>query len=223
MKKLYTSLLLIAIAMFSFNLSVKAETVKYTITSTKAVSTSGTAPSGSSATFSNTYTSNKQQIIKGKTQTLTLSGYDGKKITGITLSIHSNGSSGAGTITFKVGSGSAETLASGNFNTWASSYSTLFKDVVFAPAEVTIGADDNVVIKIAATTNSLYNQSFEITYTSAAPANPYTVSFNAGAGTYTGGDLTESSPGAGITLPIPTLQQSCTDARCHSQAGQQLP
>ncbi len=52
----------------------------------------------------------------------------------------------------------------------------------------------------------------DVTYESAAPATPYTVSFDAGTGTYTGGDLTETAGGAGVILPTPTLSTSCTDA-----------
>ena len=63
--------------------------VVYKVSSTSAVTTSGTAPSGSSATFNNTYTT-KDQSTKGNKMTLTLSGYAGKKTTGLTLSIKSN-------------------------------------------------------------------------------------------------------------------------------------
>ena len=66
-------------------------TVTYNIESTSSVSTSGTAPAGSSATFNNTYTNNKQQITKDKSMTLTLSGYTGCKITSMTVRVAKGG------------------------------------------------------------------------------------------------------------------------------------
>ena len=68
--------------------SVESE-VTYTVISTTSVSVSGNAPEGSSATYKSTYSS-KCQLTAGKSMTLTLSGYDGYKIMGITLSMKSN-------------------------------------------------------------------------------------------------------------------------------------
>lgn len=76
-------------------------TVTYTVTSSTSVTMSGDAPEGSSATFVNTHTSNKQRMTAGDSQTYTLSGYDGFTITGITLSMHSNKTSGAGSLSVK--------------------------------------------------------------------------------------------------------------------------
>ena len=80
----------------------EGKTVTYTVSSTSEVTTSGTAPSSSSATFNNTYNT-KDQLTKDKTMTLTLSGYAGKKITGLSLSMKSNKSGGAGYLDVKAG------------------------------------------------------------------------------------------------------------------------
>lgn len=140
----------------------------YTQTSTTAVSSAGSTPTGSAAEFSTTYT-NKNQLTSGKSMTLTLHGYAGKKITGITLSMKSNGSSGAGTFSAVAGSTSLASISSGtNFNSWYdnTTYGTTYRDVhvVLTNSAYTIGNTEDVVITIAATANSLYCQSFTIEY-----------------------------------------------------------
>ena len=66
-----------------------AEEVTYTVSSTSEVTITGSAPKGSSATYSSTYNT-KCQLTGGEKMTLTLSGYAGKKITGLTMSMKSN-------------------------------------------------------------------------------------------------------------------------------------
>lgn len=152
---------------------VNAETISdsatYTITSTSAVSTSGVTPTGSTATFKNTYNSNKQQLTSGNSMTLTLSGYDGYIITGITLSMKSNTSKGAGSLSVKAGSTTLSSIATANFNnsSWNGAWSTSFVDIVPAMtnSEYIIQSGEIVTIIIAATTNSLYCESFTIDYT----------------------------------------------------------
>ena len=144
-------------------------TVTYTQSSTSAVGvTSGTAPTGSSASFSTTY-SNMNQLTAGNSMTLTLSGYQGKKITGITLSMKSNSSKGAGTLSVTAGSTTLASISpAANFNSssWYGAWSTSYVDVVVAMSNnnYTIQANENVVVTIAATVNSLYCQSFTFTY-----------------------------------------------------------
>ncbi len=114
--------------------SAWAEDVTYTITSTSAVSTTGTAPSGSSATFANTY-GTKDQMTAKNTMTLTLSGYAGKKITGVTLSMKSNKSAGAGYLSITAGTttlaaiGSSSSGVAFNNASWNGSYTTTYTDV----------------------------------------------------------------------------------------------
>ena len=67
--------------------------------------------------------------------TLTLSGYAGKKITGLTMSMKSNSSSGAGYLDFKAGETSLATIGSSsngikfNNSAWHGSWSTSYVDV----------------------------------------------------------------------------------------------
>ena len=148
--------------LFLGNTNVKAETVTYTIQSTSSVSTSGTAPSGSSATYSSTY-GTKYQLTKNNSMTFTLSGYAGYKITGITLSMKSNTSSGAGTFSMVAGSTTLSSISDAKFNTssWYGAWSTSYVNITptMTNNNYTIGAGEDVVVTIAATASSLYCQS----------------------------------------------------------------
>ena len=144
-------------------------TATYTIETRTSVSLSGTAPSGSTATFLNTYTSNKNQITKDNSMTLTLSGYDGYAIKGITLRMHSNNSSGAGSLSVMAGTTSIASISDANFNdeTWYGDWSN--PDYVNVTPTISnstyvIQSSENVVITIAASANSLFCESFTIEY-----------------------------------------------------------
>ena len=153
-----------------------AETVTYTVTSKSTVTTSGTAPSGSEATYSSTY-STTAQLIKGKSMTLTLSGYAGKKITGITLSMKSNSNDGAGYLSVKAGTttlasiGSPSSGVKFNNRAWYGKWSTSYVNVTptMSNDAYAIQYNEDVVILIGATESSLYCQSFTLTYEDAGP------------------------------------------------------
>ena len=142
-------------------------TVKYTVATTSSVTTSGDAPVGSSTTFKNTYTT-KEQMTKNNSQTYTLSGFKGCVIKKVTLSMKSNASAGTGTFSMKAGSTTLASISSATaFNKWFdnTSYGSSYRDVhVTLTNSDYVVADENVVIVIAATVNSLYCQSVEVTY-----------------------------------------------------------
>lgn len=148
-----------------------SKTATYTVTSTSAVSASGDAPLGSSATYSSTYSTAKQ-LTGGNSMTLTLSGYKGMIVKGLTLSMKSNKDSGAGYLSVKAGDttlGSIGSSSSGvKFNTasWNGAWSTSYVDVnpTLSNTAYTVQTDEDIVIVIGATTNSLYCQSFTIEY-----------------------------------------------------------
>ncbi len=157
--------------------SVWAETVTYTVTSKTAVSTTGTAPTGSSVTFSSNGNT-AQQLTSGTGQTLTLSNYSGYRITNITLSMKSNSSSGSGNLSYSTDNGSTYTdiISTAAFSnsswhgSWSTSYVDVSKDVTIIPTSSALK------IKIAATANSLYCQSFKITYEATKTLNNITLS-----------------------------------------------
>ena len=168
MKK-FTLLLSAMLLACATSLWAESKTITYTVASTSSVTTTDTAPEGSSATFKNTYTNNKEQLTANYSMTLTLKGYDGYVIKGITLNMKSNKSAGAGTFSAKAGSTTLAEIASAtNFNSWFdnTSYTTTYTDVHVTMSNDTyvIQENEDVVIKIAATTNSLYCSSFTITY-----------------------------------------------------------
>ena len=145
------------------------EIVKYTISSKNTLSTTGTAPEGSSASIVETYSTSKQ-MTKTNSQTLTLKGWDGYTISNITLSMKSNGSGGAGNLSYSTDSGTTFTYIVGSngtgvnfndsrwYNAWSTEYVNISKDV-----EIEASSSD-IVIKIYATANSLYCLSYQITY-----------------------------------------------------------
>ena len=146
------------------------ETVTYTVSSTNKVTSSGTAPSGSSASYSQTYNT-AGQMTANNSSTLTLSGYAGKKITAITLSMKSNSSKGAGYLQVKAGTTEIAYIAntSGskfNTNDWNGAWSTSYVDVSahMHSNNRTIASGESVTFYIKATESSLYIQSYTITY-----------------------------------------------------------
>lgn len=172
-----------------------AESVTYTVTSNSAVSTSGTAPSGSKATYSSTY-NEIAKLTEKNSMTLTLSGYAGKKITGITLSMRSNSSKGAGYLSVKAGTSTLASIGSPssgvkfNNSAWHGSWSTSYVNVkpTMSNSAYAIQDKDEVVILIGATANSLYCQSFTLTYEDAGSPT-----FSLASGTYYGNQTLELS------------------------------
>lgn len=154
-----------------------AETVTYKVSSKTAVTISGTAPTGSSASYSQTYTT-ISQLTKGNSATLTLSGFAGQKITGIVLSMKSNSSKGSGSFSAKAGSTSIASLSATTFDKWYdnTSYGDTYRSVTvtLTNRDYAIQTGENVVIQIAATLNSLYIQSYTITYESAGSTSSCT-------------------------------------------------
>lgn len=167
----------ISIASVNDSSEVKAEdfTVTYTVASATSVTTSGTAPTGSSATFKNTYTT-KEQMTADKSQTWTFKGYKGYVISAVTLSMKSNSSKGAGTFSLTAGDTTLASISKATtFNEWfdSTAYTTSYKDVHVTMSNSThaIG-DEDVTMVIAATANSLYCQSATLTYSLAKVDTP---------------------------------------------------
>ena len=148
---------------------VSVNSVTYTVKSKTSVSTSGTAPEGSSITFKSTSDNNNDQMTSGKSQTYTITGFEGCTIKKVVLSMHSNSSKGAGTFSLKAGTTDLAAIKnSTTFNKWYNntSYSTSYKDVSVSLTNnsYTIKANEDVVIVIKASVNSLYCQSVTIEY-----------------------------------------------------------
>lgn len=143
----------------------ETKTVTYTVTSTSSVSVTGDAPVGSSAVYSSTY-STKCQLTSGNSMTLTLSGFAAKVISGLSMSVKSNSSNGAGYMTCSIGSAQVVSIESSAFNNenWYGNWSSLYVDITRPIQNVEVKTGEDVVILIHATTSSLYCQSFTISY-----------------------------------------------------------
>ena len=153
--------------------------VTYT-TSSGSPSASGNTITGATASFSdNTNQNNHTQMLADGNMTLTLTSLGGINISNITLSMKSNSSKGAGTLCYSTDGGSNWTYLVGssgsgvNFKnaSWYGSWSTSYVNV---SKDVTLNNVTQLKIKIDATVNSLYCQSFKLTYTAGA-ASTYTV------------------------------------------------
>ncbi len=150
---------------------VSVNSVTYTVKSKTSVSqTSGTAPEGSSVTFNNTYTGTiDEQMTKDASQTYTIKGFEGCTIKKVVLSMKSNKKTGAGTFSLKAGTTELAAIKnSTTFNKWYNntSYSASYKDVTVSLTNdtYTIKANEDVVIVIKASVNSLFCQSVTIEY-----------------------------------------------------------
>ena len=142
------------------------KSVTYTVASTSSVTVSGDAPAGASATYASTYNT-KCQLTSGNSMTFTLSGYNGCTINGVTLSMKSNSSKGAGSLSIKAGNKDVGMISAAKFNTssWYGAWSTSYVDVKPTITSTVVGSGEDIVITISATENSLYCQSVKIEYT----------------------------------------------------------
>ena len=196
MKRKFTFLIAAAVMLLTMMATTGrmwGETVKYTLSSssTTTLTTTGTAPNGSSASIAQTY-STSCQMTSGNSQTLTLTNYYGYSITNITLSMKSNSKGGAGKLSYSTDGGATFTYIVGSstgdvaFNqaawngAWSTSYVDISKDVTIVPE-----SGKNLIIKIEATANSLYCQSYQFTYTSGTTCA--TPTFTPAAGTVLSG------------------------------------
>ncbi len=144
--------------------NIPANTVKYTVESKSSVTTSGISPEGTSASYLQTYNT-KSQITANNSATLTLSGFKGYQITDIVLNMKSNQSKGSGFVTVKAGSTTLYSIPNQSFAEWTGSFSSEYIDVNLDNiAEYTIKENENLVITINASANSLYIASYSLTY-----------------------------------------------------------
>ncbi len=167
-------------------------TVTYKQSSTSAASvSSGTAPTGSSVTFSNTYTT-KDQLTKNNSMTYTMKGYAGYKITALSMSMHSNKSAGTGKFSLVAGSTTiAEIASSTGFNqsawygSWTQSYVTVTP--AMTKTDYVIQTGEDLVLTISASANSLFCESITLTYEQGTAANQLATPSNIA---YSNGTLT---------------------------------
>lgn len=181
--------------------SLSAATAIYTVSSRNSVTQEGIVPIASFAEYQQDGSS-KNRLTGGSLATLVLYGYDGFLVESITLSMHSNKSSGAGWLNMKVADNSVWVINENPFNSndWFGAWSSEYVDIVheFNP-QISIEPKQLIRISIFATENSLYINSFTINYRP-APIECYTVGFSSASGNRIT-SIRETSPGSGIVLP----------------------
>ena len=156
-----------------------ASTVTYTISSLNTLSASGTEPVGTIASIVETY-STSCQMTGSNSQTFTLTNMGTSTISDITLSMHSNSGSGKGRLKYSTDGGSTWTYLVGessdvNFNNaaWNGAYTTSYVNISKG-VTITCESGKDFIIKIECGGNSLFCQSYSITYT---PPTAYTVTW----------------------------------------------
>lgn len=170
MKKILTFLLT---ALLAFGVGW-ADQLTYTFTS-KTDGTLTGAPSGVTASFSGTiqqYSSGRGiQITKNNSVSLTIKNFTSSyKLTGITLNYCTNASSGAGTVTAKLGN---TNVASSYSITAPSSGGATLRDAVLNVTETAFDGND-LVLTVSVTTNSVYLNYYTVTYSEngSTPSGP---------------------------------------------------
>ena len=156
----------------------------WTVESKNTVSGSGECPNDMKVTYANTY--NKGQVRANDTATLTLSNLGGITLEKIEMAMRSNNNAGAGSVTVFLN------------DKKASSTTITYKEVGDA-VQVFTGAEQNVqslCVQLTGSENSLYVDSYTITYTQAPP---HTVTLMNGTTVY--GTLTETQGNEGVILP----------------------
>lgn len=120
------------------------------------VTVNGNAPDGSSCSWTTTYT-NSNQLTADKKMTYTISGFDGKKITGLYLNLKTNASKGKGTVSMKHGN-----TEFGSFTIPVIGSTYVLKEALVTAT--TIQNNEIVTIEVSASVNSVYCEYITITY-----------------------------------------------------------
>lgn len=184
-----------------FGLIISILTTTFSLSSTTTVQASGDLPEQATYEYARSATSGqKGQMTAGNATCLSLIGWEGCTLHSIDLQMHSNSQSGKGSLSVRVGSDTLWAIHNQSFadSAWYGSYST---DWVSIRREMAcqVPSGDTIHIILSATENSLYINSYTITYSPAAPS-VYTVDFITGFDSVPPA-ITQQEIGAPILLP----------------------
>ena len=185
--KRFLTLFLIA-TISAFSVHVWGETATFTPSSRSAGTLTG-APDGASATFYNSY-SNANQITNNNTQTLTLSGFDGCTITGVSLNMRRSNGGTSARVTVAVGETNLQSGTNINLSTTANDY-----NVTLANTTTSVGEDENIVITVKANASSAYVFSYTISYTAVSCTNKVNITNSSLENNVTNGSFTLNKKG----------------------------
>ena len=173
--------------------------VTYTLSTTTTIEQSGTPPKSSSAIYERTAKAGqKGQMTAGNSTRLELKGWDDYIIKEVELQMHSNKSSGAGSLSLVIGNDTLWQIDNQPFSdeSWAGEYSTDWLPITRSMNTI-VKENECIEINISATENSLYINSYTIYY---AVPQCYTVTFHTGLDTCPP-PLTQSAPDKPLILP----------------------
>ena len=173
--------------------------VTYTLSYTNTIEQSGTPPKSSVATYERTSsTGQKGQMTADNSTRLELRGWDDYIIKEVELQMHSNKSSGAGSLSLVIGNDTLWQIDNQPFSdkSWAGEYTTNWLPITRSMNTI-VKENECIEINISATENSLYINSYTIYY---AVPQCYTVTFHTGLDTCPP-PLTQSAPDKPLILP----------------------
>ena len=171
----------------------------YTVITTTDVKESGTAPKSSDYNYERTATTGeKGQMTADNSTRLELRGWDDYIIKEVELQMHSNKSSGAGSLSLVIGNDTLWQIDNQPFSdkSWAGEYTTNWLPITRSMNTI-VKENECIEINISATENSLYINSYTIYY---AVPQCYTVTFHTGLETCPP-PLTQSAPDKPLILP----------------------
>ena len=182
--------------------------VTYTVASSNTVEVNGEEPMSSNAIFTRSSTTGqKGQMTSGNTTTLQLTGWDGCILDSVVLSMHSNTSQGAGSLTMHIGERLVWKIADADFahDTWYGSYTTNWVDITHHIGKK-VNPNETIEIHIKASKNSLYIQHYTLYYSLPDP-KAYEVRLISGL-SENPTPMIEEQIGAGVVLPagVDTLE-----------------
>ena len=193
--------LVVILLLLSWPARLQAEVITVTVASKTSATVSGDETGLVEATYSTT-ASTKDRLTAGSTATMEISGLPNGTIDYVAVYMHSNKSSGAGSMTIHLNSVSIGTISDKPFNEWPSqtAYTQNYVPIWFNGPWETDG-DAVLTLNISASANSLYFSKIEIAV-SEGEQKPFTTTFSWNTSE---GDLqkqiTESAVGSGIVLP----------------------
>ena len=173
--------------------------VTYTLSYTNTIEQSGTPPKSSVATYKRTSsTGQKGQMTAGNSTRLELRGWDDYIIKEVELQMHSNKSSGAGSLSLVIGNDTLWQIDNQPFSdkSWAGKYTTDWLPITRSMNTI-VKENECIEINISATESSLYINSYTIYY---AVPQCYTVTFHTGLDTCPP-PLTQSASDKPLILP----------------------
>ncbi len=191
--------------MLAFLLTIS--TITFTPNSKSSVKIDGILPGEAKVLYEQTGNGKNGQTTAGNTTTLTINDLKNVYLEKATLYMHSNKASGAGALHISTNNSVLYELADATFQDWTGAYSSSSVPINYHPQNPILfaGERNQLMIQIQGSENSLYVDSYVLTF-SQVPPQQFSVHFVTGT-SYTVETLLETEMGSGVILP-PCLDAS---------------